>query len=195
MAIRIRFRTAAVATAALAVGLLPAAPQAQAATTTPSKVAAYQGKVTASALSVRSAPTSAAGKVGTLRYGTPITIQCKVYGPSVAGNARWYKLTTGKWVSARYVANVGAVPPWCGDGREHLGRVVASTSLNIRSGPHTANTRVSSAPRGAVVDIVCKVNSQLIDGNPRWYQLTGDSAGQWVPARYVSNIGTTPPFC
>ncbi|GAA1578754.1 hypothetical protein GCM10009789_35430 [Kribbella sancticallisti] len=191
MAIRIRLRTvvAATATAVLPLGsLAAAAPQAQAATT-------YRGKVVASALNVRSAPTAAAGRVGTLRNGTTISIQCKVYGPSVRGNARWYKLSTGKWVTARYVANIGPAPRWCGDGRESEGRVVASTSLSIRSGPHTANTKVSSAPRGALLPIVCKVNSQMVGGNPRWYQLTGDGGGQWVSARYVSNVGSPPPFC
>jgi hypothetical protein len=42
---------------------------------------------------------------------------------------------------------------------------------------------------------VCKVDSQSIDGNRRWYQLVGDGGGQWVSARYVSNIGYAPPYC
>jgi uncharacterized protein YraI len=98
-------------------------------------------------------------------------------------------------VTARYIANIGSAPRWCGDGKEYEGRVSASTSLNVRSGPNTANARVSSAPRGTLLAIVCKVDSQVIGGNPRWYQLTGDGGGQWVPARYVSNVGSTPPFC
>ncbi|MEQ7128680.1 SH3 domain-containing protein [Actinopolymorpha sp. B11F2] len=153
----------------------------------------YQGRVTATALNIRSAPTSAAADVGTLRYGATISIQCKVFGPSVGGNSLWYKLSTGKWVTARYVANIGSAPRFCGDGQEYEGR--ALSFLNVRSGPHTANATVSSAPQGTFLALVCKVDSQSIDGNPRWYQLTGDGGGQWVAARYVSNVGSAPPYC
>ncbi|GAA5039274.1 SH3 domain-containing protein [Actinopolymorpha pittospori] len=176
---------AAASTIVLSAGMLAVAPQAHAATT-------YQGRVTAT-LNVRSAPTSAAADVGTLRSGATVNIQCKVFGPSVDGNTRWYKLSTGRWVTARYVANIGPAPRFCGDGREYEGR--ALSFLNIRSGPNTANATVSSAPQGTLLPLVCKVDSQVIDGNSRWYQLTGDSGGQWVAARYVSNVGSAPPYC
>lgn len=183
-----RTLVAVAATAVLPLGLLVAAPPAQAATT-------YQGKVTASVLNVRSAPTSAAPKVASLARGATVQIQCKVFGPRVDGNDLWYKLSTGRWVTARYVSNIGAAPRFCGDGNEYYGRVVSSGSLAIRSGPHTANIKVASAPPGARLYIVCKVDSQSIDGNRRWYQLVGDGGGQWVSARYVSNIGSAPPYC
>ncbi|MGW5360945.1 SH3 domain-containing protein [Actinopolymorpha pittospori] len=176
---------AAASTTVLSASMLAVAPQAHAATT-------YQGRVTAT-LNVRSAPTSAAADVGTLRSGATVSIQCKVFGPSVDGNTLWYKLSTGRWVTARYVANIGPAPRFCGDGREYEGR--ALSFLNIRSGPNTANATVSSAPQGTLLPLVCKVDSQVIDGNSRWYQLTGDSGGQWVAARYVSNVGSAPPYC
>jgi hypothetical protein len=131
--------------------------------------------------------------VGTLHSGATVSIQCKVFGPSVDGNTRWYKLSTGKWVTARYVANIGPAPRFCGDGQEYQGR--ALSFLNVRSGPNTADAKVSSAPQGTFLPLVCKVDSQVIDGNSRWYQLTGDSGGQWVAARYVSNVGSAPPYC
>ncbi len=170
-------------------GLIAAAAPAQA------SHAPYEGKVTASSLNVRSAPTGASSKVGSLSHGTTVRIQCKVFGPSVSGNSLWYKLGNGNWVTARYVSNVGSAPRFCGSGQEYTGTVVSRTSLAVRSGPNTANARVSSAPRGQELALVCKVNSQSIDGNPRWYQLTGDSGGQWVSARYVSNVGSAPPYC
>lgn len=190
MIVRHRIRRAVIALAAVTViplGLLAAAGSAQAATT-------YQGKVT-TGVNVRSAPTSAAPKTGSLARGTTVTIQCKVYGPSVAGNDLWYKLSTGRWVTARYIDNIGAAPRFCGSGTEYNGRVSSQTSLAVRSGPHTANAKVSSVPRGGQVFIVCKVDSQRIDGNPRWYQLVGDGGGQWVAARYVTNVGAAPPYC
>ena len=187
-----RVRTAVVAFAAFAalpLGLFAMAPAAHAASAT------YEGKVTTSSLNVRSAPTSAAGKVGSLKKGAKITIQCKVFGPSVSGNSLWYKLGTGRWVTARYVANVGSAPRFCGTGKEYQGKVVSTSSLNIRSGPNTANAKVSSASRGQTLWAVCKVDSQSIGGNKRWYQLTSDGGGQWVSARYVSNVGSAPPYC
>ncbi|PZF79370.1 SH3 domain-containing protein [Jiangella anatolica] len=190
MIIRQRVRRTAIALATAVIvplGLLATTSVAQAATT-------YQGRVT-EGINVRSAPTSYATKVGSYAKGATITIQCKVYGPSVSGNSLWYKLATGRWVSARYVANIGAAPRFCGDGHEYTGRVSSSTSLAVRSGPNTANLKVSSAPRGATLHIVCKVDSQSVDGNRRWYQLTGDGGGQWVSARYVTNVGAAPPYC
>lgn len=118
-----------------------------------------------------------------------------MFGPTVAGNDLWYKLGTGRWVSARYVSNVGAAPRFCGSGKEYQGKVISSGSLSVRSGPHTANAKVSSAPRGQRLPPVCKVDSQSIGGNKRWYHLVGDGGGQWVAARYVWNIGTAPPHC
>ncbi|TDE03378.1 SH3 domain-containing protein [Jiangella asiatica] len=189
MIIRHRVRRAAFALAAVTIiplGLL--------ATSGPAQAASYQGKVT-TGLNVRSAPTSASPKVGSLAAGTTVTIQCKVYGPSVSGNDLWYKLSNGRWVTARYIANIGTAPRFCGTGTEYAGRVSSQTSLAVRSGPNTANAKVSSIPRGMPVYIVCKVDSQRIDGNTRWYQLVGDGGGQWVAARYVTNVGTIPPYC
>jgi hypothetical protein len=195
MVIRIHFRTAA-ATAVLPLGLIAFTPQADAVTTAQGTVAAVQGRVIASALNVRSAPTTFARDVGTLRYRSTIGIQCKVYGQSVGGNGWWYKLSTGRWVTARYVANIGPAPVLCGDGGVHLGRIIASPSLTIRSGPNTANIRISSGSRGAVVDIKCKVDSQVIAGNPRWYELMdAEGAPQWASARYITNMDTAPPAC
>jgi uncharacterized protein YraI len=174
----------AVATVVVSTLMLAAAPGAQAAT--------YQGRAVAT-VNVRSAPTTAATDVGTLHTGATVTLLCKVFGPSVGGNSLWYKLGTGRWVTARYVANVGAAPRFCGNGNEYSGR--ATVALNVRSGPNTANAVVSSVPAGGFLPLVCKVNSQVIGGNPRWYQLTGDGGGQWVAARYVTNVGSAPPYC
>ncbi|MGW0231540.1 SH3 domain-containing protein [Actinopolymorpha singaporensis] len=175
----------AAATVLVSMVMLAAAPGASAATT-------YQGKVLAT-LNVRSAPTTLASDVGTLRSGATVTLLCKVFGPTVDGNYVWYKLGTGRWVTARYVANVGTAPGFCGNGNEYDGR--ALVALNVRSGPNTGNAVVSSVRAGGYLALVCKVDSQAVDGNSRWYQLTGDGPGAWVAARYVTNVGSAPPFC
>lgn len=184
-------RAGQVTVAATAAALLSATTMAEA----PAHAATtYKGRVTASVLNVRSAPTTYASKAGSLSSGATITIECKVFGPSVEGNSLWYKLANKKWVTARYVANIGSAPRFCGDGKEYVGRVTTSV-LNVRSGPNTADAKVSSATLGTQLFIVCKVDSQVVDGNARWYQLTGDGGGQWVAARYVANVGAAPPYC
>lgn len=167
-----------------------AAPAAEPAATT------YRGRITASpALIVRKAPTTYAPRVTSLANGTVVSIQCKVYGPTVSGNKLWYKLSTGRWVTARYVANIGTAPRFCGPSQDIAGRVNSATSLAVRSGPHTSDTRVTSASSGATIWIVCKVDSQSIGGNTRWYMLTSEGGPLWVSARYVTNTGGIPPYC
>lgn len=74
--------------------------------------ARYTGDVM-TALKLRTGPTSAASSAGTLQAGRTKAIVCKLRGQSVGGNDRWYYLTNGRWVSARYVDNVGKAPAWC----------------------------------------------------------------------------------
>ncbi|GAA5036409.1 SH3 domain-containing protein [Actinopolymorpha pittospori] len=66
-----------------------------------------RGKVIASPnVTVRTAPTTKAASAGRLPYGKIVKIVCKVNGPAVDGNPRWYQLFDGRWVTARYVMNV-----------------------------------------------------------------------------------------
>ncbi|HEY5784276.1 MAG TPA: hypothetical protein VIT65_05835 [Microlunatus sp.] len=68
---------------------------------------------TTTAVTKRVAPTTAASTAGGLAAGARVSIICKLPGQSVGGNNRWYYLTDGRWVSARYVTNVGRAPGWC----------------------------------------------------------------------------------
>ena len=72
----------------------------------------FVGRTTAK-LTKRVAPTTAAASVGTLAKGAGVDIICKLDGKNVDGNKKWYYLTDGRWVAARYVANVGRAPGWC----------------------------------------------------------------------------------
>jgi hypothetical protein len=65
------------------------------------------------AVTKRVAPTTAAGAAGVLARGARADIICKLPGHTVGGNNRWYHLTDGRWVAARYVTNVGRAPGWC----------------------------------------------------------------------------------
>ena len=75
--------------------------------------ARYAGKPNAT-LNKRVAPTTAAARAGSLAKGQSMSIICKLNAQSVGGNPRWYYLTDGRWVAARYVDNIGVgVPGWC----------------------------------------------------------------------------------
>jgi hypothetical protein len=52
---------------------------------------------------------------------------------------------------------------------------------------------VGSLPKGRIVNIRCKVNSDRVRGNPRWYKLS-DGRG-WIPAGWAKNVGAVEPYC
>jgi uncharacterized protein YraI len=152
-----------------------------------------EGRVTAKAnLSVRYGPTTASRAVGSVRPGQVIPLVCKVRGSSVDGNDLWYALppTLNEWVSARYVANVGSAPEWCGTDARFRGRTTAA--LIQRTGPTRAASSAGTVPRGAALVIVCKLRGQDVNGNALWYSLAN---GRWVSARYVTNVGQAPGWC
>ncbi|MBM7785228.1 SH3 domain-containing protein [Tenggerimyces flavus] len=65
-------------------------------------------------VNLRKAPTSKSKLVGKVKYGKRVSIICKVNGPKVGGNPRWYQLEDGRWVAARYVQTVGDwIPQYC----------------------------------------------------------------------------------
>lgn len=76
------------------------------------------GKVTSKInLRMRSGPTTTARTIGSVPPRSHLRLACKTHGTTVGGNTTWYRLSNGhRWVSARYVANVGAPPGWCASG-------------------------------------------------------------------------------
>lgn len=173
-----------IAAATLAAGPLAAAP-AEASVAT-------EGKVLASVLTVRYAPTTHSTALGSFTKGKVIPLSCKVVGPSVDGNNIWYSLppTTHEWVSARYVQPLDGTVPWCRGLAKTTGQ--ATVALSKRTGPSTLNARVGSYAKGATFTIICKVNNQRVDGNNLWYWT---SEKRWVSARYVKNVDKIPTHC
>jgi hypothetical protein len=70
------------------------------------------------------------------------------------------------------------------------GKVVSNIQLNIRHRPTTHSAVLGALDPGAIIRITCKVNSENVDGNPRWYKLYHQDG--WVAARYVVNLGDVP---
>ena len=152
------------------------------------------GEVTANGgLSLRSSPSLSTGRVGAVSKGQRLTLTCKVRGTNVGGNDIWYSLSGSrtKWVSARYIRNVGRAPVWC-IGSAAVGKNSEAIGLNLRAGPTTSDRVVGSLAGKGRVDLICKVRGETIRGNNLWYQ-TSDR--KWVTARYIDNVGKAPSYC
>lgn len=117
----------------------------------------------------------------TYPQGSEVTLDCKVPGPVVGGNSRWY-LVNGEgdanWVSARYVRNVGPGPDPC-DPSDGTFAAKTTAALKKRVGPTTADTSAGTYAKGAKFRVQCHTGS----GAQKWY-LT--SASRWVSAKYVT---------
>lgn len=65
------------------------------------------------ALNLRAGPTTEDRVVGSLPANGKVELICRAKGESVRGNKLWYQTSDRKWVTARYVDNVGKAPGLC----------------------------------------------------------------------------------
>ena len=158
--------------------------------------------VNAGPLNVRKGPGTGYDRVGSLSMGASVTI--------VAVSGEWYKIEAGSltgYVSAQYITEGTYTPPAnSGSGNsdsgtsdnpgtsapapdpnfpveeiEHKSAVVITGSLNVRTGPGTAYTKVGAVRRGAIVTMVAVSGS--------WYKITSGSLTGFVNGDYLSPIG------
>lgn len=189
-------RTRAALTVAASMLAIPgfalAAAPAQAADAGGAAQSGSHGKVTAkTSLNVRELRTTASRPVGSLARGTTVDIGCQAKGEPIGDSTKWYRLGPKRWVTAEYVSLTGPAPERC-DGSEPTGKVIADPSLTMREGPSTKTAARGTLAHGKKVELLCKVNGEVVGKNPRWYQLFN---GNWVAARYVANLDWTPPAC
>lgn len=171
--------TALSLTAAVAATLaLPVTP-AHAATVSASDTA--QGVIVASGgLVGHVRPSTHAPANYTWPNGTKVTLDCKVNGTVVGGNARWYLIVgegDANWVSARYVRNVGPAPEPC-DPSDGTFSAKTTAALKKRVGPTTADASAGTYTKGHTFRVQC-----YTDSGQKWY-LTDTS--RWVRATYVT---------
>lgn len=131
--------------------------------------------VTASALNVRSGPSTKNHKVGLVVKGTKLTV--------LGQSGDWYKIEykgiTG-YVSGQYVRleSTGSQPPSGGSSGTviNTGTVTAS-SLNVRSGAGTNYSIIGGLKKNAKVEILEKVGS--------WYKIKYGSRTGYVSGQYI----------
>ncbi|MGD9960726.1 hypothetical protein [Nocardioides sp.] len=155
----------------------------------------YVGQVDAAGgLAAHYVPAAAAPRYGGYGDGTRLTLVCKVRSVSIGGNDLWYLVHGSKrrWVSARYVDNVGPAPRFCGDGRNSTARVTAAR-LNRREAPTLRAATDGVLARGARVSVVCWVDGLgQAAGDTRWYQL---ASGSWVSADHIGATKRRVELC
>jgi hypothetical protein len=178
----------ALATIAATLGAGLAASPADAAT-------GYVGRVDANiGLIAHYVPTAAAPAYGSYRDKTRLNLVCKVRSVPIGDNDVWYlvKGSARRWVSARFVDNIGAAPRACGDGETSTGRVTAAR-LSRREAPTLRAAKVGYLTRNTKVHVVCWVDGLGEGtGDLMWYQLTN---GSWVSGDYVGPTARRVELC
>ena len=183
-----RIAAVAASAAALTGVAVAAAPSAQAET---KNIVITRGHHMSTAPSFRSGQETYKAKKG-----AHYTADCKVRAQNVDGNRIWYKTSVAVavapgYVPARYARNTRTIG-WCNDGNKAFEKGVTTATLTKREAPGTQERSVGTFRKGATVKLVCKVYSQSVQGNDRWYYT---SAGDWISARYVRNVGAVPGYC
>ena len=155
----------------------------------------YVGRVQArGGLVAHYAPTSPAPRYGSYPDGARIGLVCKVRSVSIHGNKIWYLVrgSANRWVSARYVDNIGSAPRTCGDGVTSDGRVSAAR-LYRREGPSLRTAKVGHLSRHDLVHVVCWTDGLGEGaGDVMWFLLTN---GSWVSADYVDPTKQRVELC
>lgn len=138
------------------------------------------GTVTASALNFRSGASTSSASMGLVYNGSKVTVLEDL------GNG-WYKVKyngqTG-YMSADYLSvtdeGESASESAAEDNKEDLGNgkvTLTSGTLNVRSGPSTAYSKVGSLYNGTVVELEAKENG--------WYKITYGSLTGYVSDDYI----------
>lgn len=127
------------------------------------------GTVTASSLNVRTGPGTSYTRIKTISKGTAVTV--------LGTSGDWYYISVGGqngYVSAEYISISGGAPA------QQKGTVTAS-SLNMRSGPGTSYSRITTLPRGTVVTVLSASGS--------WYQISVGGQTGYVTSEYLTVEG------
>ncbi|HEL5686249.1 TPA: SH3 domain-containing protein [Clostridioides difficile] len=150
-----------------------------------------KGTVTASALNIRSGPSSDCDKVAKLYKGKTVEILEKSNG--------WYKVRVSSsvvgWGSAKYISTSGSSegtssqnnPTSSGTTISGNGKVNVSSRLNVRSGAGTNYSLVGKANNGDVV--------KLLEQSNGWYKIKlSNGVTGWASSQYISktseDVGT-----
>lgn len=141
-----------------------------------------KGVVRASSLNVRSGPGTGYSRVGSLPNGASVTVLSQSGG--------WYQIrynsltgyVSGDYLS--YTPNGGSTPTQPPSGNLGTG-VVTASALNMRSGPGTGYSRITTLPNGATVTVLAQSGG--------WYQVSYGGKTGYVSGEYIRFTPATAP--
>lgn len=131
-----------------------------------SSASVKKGKVSSKFLNVRSGPNTSNAKVGELSQGDVVNLLESLNG--------WWRIGEGQYVSADYIQ---VLAPSTAPASNRKGKVNSPT-LNVRSGPGTAYSKVAELKLGNMVNIF----QTSADG---WHRI---AANQWVLGKYINEV-------
>lgn len=97
-------------------------------------------------LKVRTVPSAHAPTPNTLANGSDVQIDCQIKGTRVSGNATWYELKYGGWISGEYVRLRNKKPDYCTPGTSTS--VTTTKDTTAYEGPSTRDRRATSVSKG-----------------------------------------------
>lgn len=133
-----------------------------------------EGTVTANNVNVRTGPGTQYSVVGRYSSGTKVTVDKE----QTAGGLRWGRIGSDRWICLAYVDLDGSSADGS-DTDEVNGRVTASGTLNVRSGPGTSYSKVGSLGNGAKVTIF----EQTTRNGTKWGRIANS---RWICMNYVT---------
>ena len=134
-----------------------------------------EGTVTANNVNVRTGPGTQYNAVDRYSSGAKVT----VYEERTAGNLRWGRIGTSRWICLAYVDMNGSTDSTEDEEAEVTGRVTASGILNVRSGPGTSYTKVGSLGSGSKVTIF----ERTTRNGTQWGRIANS---RWICMDYVT---------
>ncbi|MFW5470295.1 glycoside hydrolase domain-containing protein [Knoellia sp. CPCC 206435] len=140
-------------------------------------------------LNVRSGPSSAYPIVGTLAPNASVSVICQARGQVVGTTSVWDRISTGGYVSDRYISTPSSTTFSAPLQRcSYPGQTTISTPVNTRSGPGTSYAVNGSLQGGALAWVACQRSGTVVGTTGVWNQLVD---GRWISDYYVSNASNT----
>jgi uncharacterized protein YraI len=140
-------------------------------------------------LNVRSGPSTAYPIVGTLPANAAVSVICQARGQVVGTTSVWDRITSGGYVSDRYVSTPSSTTFSAPLQRcSYPGQTTISTPVNTRAGPGTTYAVNGSIQGGGLAYVACQKLGTLVGTTRVWDQLVDN---RWVSDYYVSNASNT----
>ena len=137
---------------------------------TPVPAAVQRGKVISKFLNVRNGPGTSNAKVAELHQGDVVNLLGKTGG--------WWQIAAGQFVSVDYIQVLATTSTSAAVANGRPGKVANTPTVNVRSGPSTATTKVAELKQGSSVTVY----ETSRDG---WHRI---GTNRWVLGKYIQLV-------